>query len=56
MVSYMVHYDILLQNATDVIAKYERCVIIKCNRSLLQNAAGITKCGVYRKIRWYIPQ
>ena len=32
-VSYLVHYEILLQNATEIITK--------CDKSLLQNALGI---------------
>ena len=37
MVSYLIHYDTLLQNATDIITK--------CDRSLLQNATDITNCN-----------
>ena len=48
----MVHYDTLLQNMTDIIAKYDNYFIIKCNKGLLQNSSGallqnvtvITKC------------
>ena len=60
-VSYLAHYDTLLQNATDIISK--------CDKSFLQNASGIlsqkatvllqnttvikkavvTKCNVYYK-------
>ena len=51
MVSYLVHYDTLLQNTTDIITKCVRCVITKCDsyykarrfcykmRHLLQNAS-----------------
>ena len=39
-VSYLIHYDNLLQNVTDVITKCNSCFIIKCDRSLLQNALG----------------
>ena len=39
-VSYMVHYDTLLQNMTDIIAKYDNYFIIKCNKGLLQNSSG----------------
>ena len=51
-VSYMIHYDSLLQNATDFITK--------CDRSLLQNATTITnydvfitKCDSYYKLQQY---
>ena len=36
----MTHYDSLLQNATDMITKWDSFFITKCNRSLLQNAPG----------------
>ena len=39
-VSYLIHYDSLLQNATDVITKCGSYFITKCDRSLLQNASG----------------
>ena len=39
-VSYLIHYDSLLQNATDIITKCNGCCIAKCDRSLLQNASG----------------
>ena len=39
-VSYLIRYDSLLQNATDVITKCDSYFITKCDRSLLQNAAG----------------
>ena len=38
-VSYLMHYDSLLQNATDIITKCDSYFITKCNRSLLQNAS-----------------
>ena len=38
-VSYMIRFDSLLQNATDVITKCDSCFITKCDRSLLQNAS-----------------
>ena len=52
-VSYLIRYDSLLQNATDIITKCDSYFIIKCDRSLLQNASGfllqnatvIIKCG-----------
>ena len=40
MVSYLIRYDSLLQNATEVITKCDSYFITKCNRSLLQNASG----------------
>ena len=36
----MVHYDTLLQNMTDIIAKYDNHFITKCNKGLLQNSSG----------------
>ena len=52
MVSNLVHYDTLLQNATDINRKCSSYFITKCDKglfknesgSLLQNAAVITKC------------
>ena len=56
------HYDNLLQNATDIITKCDSDLITKCGRSLLQNVSGfllqnvtvitncdnfITKCDSY---------
>ena len=38
-VSYLIRYDSLLQNATDVITKCGSYFITKCDRSLLQNAS-----------------
>ena len=38
-VSYLIHYDCFLQNATDSITKCESNFITKCDRSLLQNAS-----------------
>ena len=38
MVSYLVHFNSLLQNATDIIVKWDRYFITKCDKSLLQNA------------------
>ena len=56
-VSYIVHYDTLLQNATDVITKCDSYFILNPKevyykmrqfyykmRHLLQNASFITKC------------
>ena len=39
-VSYLIRYDRLLQNETDIIIKCDSYFIAKYNRSLLQNAAG----------------
>ena len=39
-VSYLICYNSLLQNATDVITKCNSYFITKCDRSLLQNASG----------------
>ena len=39
-VSYLIHYDSLLQNATNIITKCDSYFIRKCDRSLLQNASG----------------
>ena len=43
---YLIHYDTLLPNATDIITKCDGYFITKCNRSLLQNASRflIRKC------------
>ena len=43
-VSDLICYDNVLQNATDVIRKYNSYFITKCGRSLLQNATVIRKC------------
>ena len=50
-VSYLVHYDTLLQNAASIIAKWDSYFIEKCDKSLLQNGF-ITKfpLKVYYKI------
>ena len=50
-VSYLVHYDTLLQNATNIITKCDGYFIAKCDKSLLQNGF-ITKLPskVYYKI------
>ena len=39
-VLYLIRYDSLLQNATDIITKCDSYFITKCNRSLLQNMSG----------------
>ena len=68
-VSYLINYGTLLQNATDMITKYDSYFITKCDKSLLQNASGfllqnatvllqnatvITKYNVYYILRQYI--
>ena len=40
MVSYLVHYDTLLQNVTDVITRYDGYFITKCDKSLLQTGSA----------------
>ena len=45
-VSYLIHYNSLLQIVTDNIAKCESYFITKCDRSLLQNASRF-----YHKMR-----
>ena len=49
--SYLIHYDSLLQNATDIIAKCGSYFITNCDRSLLQNTSSfITSCYSFIKI------
>ena len=48
MVSYLVHYDTLLQNEPDIIAKCDSNFPTKCDKSLLQNASGF-----YYRIRQF---
>ena len=67
-VSYLIHYDSLLQNATIIVlqnatevyykmrqfyCKIRQKFITKCD-SFMQNATVITKCYVYCKLRQYI--
>ena len=40
MVSFLIRFDILLQNATGFIIKRDSYFITKGDRSLLQNASG----------------
>ena len=40
-VSYLIYYDSLLQNTTDIITKCDSYFITKCDRSLLQNATEV---------------
>ena len=37
----MIKYDTLLQNATDIITKWDGYFVTKCDRSLLQIASGL---------------
>ena len=39
-VSYLVNYDTLLQNATNIIRKCDTYFITKCDKMLLQHALG----------------
>ena len=39
-VSYLVYYDTLLQNATDIITKCNNYFITKCDKYLLQNSSA----------------
>ena len=39
-VSYLIRYNSLLQNMTDVITKCDSCFITKCDRNLLPSASG----------------
>ena len=56
--SYLTHYDILLQNAKDIIKKCDSYFITRCGRSLLQNAAAIALQNVtevyYKMRRFFI--
>ena len=50
-VSYLIHYDGLLQNARDIITKCKRNLLQNASGFVLQNATVITKCNVYYKLR-----
>ena len=66
-VSYLIRYDSSLQNATDIITKYERSILQNASGFLLQNTTVllqnaalitnsdnfITKCDSYYKMRQY---
>ena len=50
----LIHYDSLLQNATDIITKCDRSLLqnvsgflLRNTTVLLQNAKLITKCNIY---------
>ena len=53
VVSYLIHCDCLLQNATCMITKCDSTVITKCDKSLLQKTLGFffAKCDIYYKMR-----
>ena len=40
-VSYLVHYDTLLQNATDIITRCDNYFITKFEKGFLQNVSGV---------------
>lgn len=53
-VSYLVHYDALLQNAAVIVTKCVKCFITKCNSLITEcDRTGMTKCDVYSKMRRY---
>ena len=54
--SYLVHYDSLLQNATDIITKFDSYFITKYEKSLSKHSSTkcynfIAKCNGYYKMR-----
>ena len=56
--SYLILYDSLLQNVTDVITKCDSYFITNATllqnvTILLQNTIAITKCDIYHKLRQY---
>ena len=52
VVSYLVHYNKLLQNATIIITKYDSFLLQ--NETLFQNATVIAKGNIYYTMRQYI--
>ena len=49
---YSAHYNILLQNATDIITKYDSYLITKCdNYFITKYNSGNTNCDSYYKMR-----
>ena len=40
MVSYLIHYNHLLQSLAYIITKWDNYLFTKCDRSLLQNTPG----------------
>ena len=57
-VSYLVHYDTLLQNVIDIITKCDKDLLQNLPGFLLQNATVITKCigatSVYSSCQWHL--
>ena len=43
MVSYLVHYDIFLQNAADIITKYGKSLLRNASAFLLQNVTVLLR-------------
>ena len=52
VVSYLVHYNNLLQNATIIITKWDSFLLQ--NETVLQNATVIAKGDIYYTMRQYI--
>ena len=53
-VSYLIHYDSLLQNATDIITKCDSYFITKCVRFFITKYDSfITKCNSNYKLRQF---
>ena len=51
-VSYLIHYDSLLQNVTDIITKCNSYFITKCFRFFIRKCDSfIIKCDSYYKLR-----
>ena len=52
MVSYLVYYNILLQNPTNIIRKYDSYFITKCDKKIITKCGSfITKCKSNYKMR-----
>ena len=54
MVSYLVHYDTLLQHATDIIAKCHSYFNPKGEKCSLQNASILLQNASVQCIRYYL--
>ena len=57
LLSYLIHYDSLLWNATYIITICDNYFITNCNRSLWQNASGLLQnliMTIYYKMRQFI--
>ena len=52
-VSYFVHYDILLQNVTYIVAKSDSCFNTKCDKDLSQNASRFLMWNNYYKMQQF---